>query len=141
MIRRSAIAIRAWHRGKVVGEIRDWHTLSGFYIGLTCMAVHFGTVVVMGGSPIKPSTYGSAIYQIPALAWVAVQLAGSISGAVGALFGSRPLLFLGGAMATSMYFSFATLGLSAVDGILLVTSSLYNGVPAGLFTIYRAVRP
>ena len=121
--------------------IRDRHILAGFYIGLTCMACHFGTVVLMGGSPIKPTTYGAAIYEIPALTWVLIQLCGSLCGVAGAVFGSRLMLFLGGAMATAMYFSFAVLGLSASDGILLVTSSLYIGFPAGLFTIYRAVRP
>ncbi len=121
--------------------IRDRHILAGFYIGLTCMACHFGTVVLMGGSPIKPTTYGAAIYEIPALTWVLTQLCGSLCGVAGAVFGSRLMLFLGGVMATSMYFSFAVLGLSASDGILLVTSSLYIGFPAGLFTIYRAVRP
>ena len=121
--------------------IRDWHTLAGFYIGLTCMAVHFGTVVLMGGSPIKPSTYGEAIYQIPAINWAAIQLTGALCGVIGAIWAVRSLLFIGGAMASTMYLAFATLGLSASDGILLVTSSLYIGVPAGLFTMYRAVRP
>ncbi len=121
--------------------IRDWHTIAGFYIGLTCMALHFGVVVLMGGSPIKPTTYGAAIYEIPALTWVGIQLGGSLCGVFGAVFNYRPMLFIGGMMATTMYLSFATLGLSASDGILLVTSSLYIGVPAGLFTIYRAVQP
>ncbi len=121
--------------------IRDWHTLAGFYVGLTAMALHFGTVVLLGGSPIKPSTYGEAIYAVPALTWTAIQLCGALCGVIGAIWSVRPLLFIAGMMATGMYFAFATLGLSASDGILLVTSSLYIGVPAGLFTIYRAVRP
>ena len=120
--------------------IRDRHIIAAFYIGLAFMAIHFGVTVWRGGSPIKPTTYGAAIYEIPALTWVAIQFAGAMAGVVGAIWCFRSLLFVAGLMCFGLFMTFAVLGLSASDGILLVTSSLYIGVPAGLFTMWRAVR-
>ncbi len=120
--------------------IRDGHIIAAFYGGLTLMAGHFGWAVLSGGSPIKPTTYGAAVYEIPALVWVAIQMGGSLAGVVGALYGVRTLVFIAGLMCFSLFLTFAVLGLTASDGILLVTSSLYIGVPAGLFTMWRAVR-
>lgn len=116
-----------------------WHVIAGFYLGLTMMAGHFGWAVLSGGSPIKPTTYGAAVYAIPAIVWVAAQMAGTLCGFIGAIYKNRVLMFIGGANCALVWGAFAVLGRQASDGILLVTSSLYVGVPAGVFTMVYAV--
>jgi hypothetical protein len=56
-----------------------------FFAGSLSVPIGFGAVVIKGGSPVTPDTYGPIVHAVPALCWVGVQLAISIVAVVGAL--------------------------------------------------------
>lgn len=109
-----------------------------FFGGLLAMGVNFGYVVLSGGSPIKESTYGAAVYTFPALWWCGIQVAGAVSAMIG--YGARiPFLAIVGSLVCGAEFAaFGALAAKASDGILLNTASLYVAVPFSCFAAWHA---
>ena len=109
------------------------------------MAQMFGLEVAYGGSPIKPQTYGEAVYAIPAMVWVNIQMNAALLGVIGALMfaASRRLArigaFLIGAGNTALVVLFAMFGIlaqGAPDGSMLKYMSLTVGIGgAGYFAV------
>lgn len=109
------------------------------------MAQMFGLEVAYGGSPITAQTYGEAVYAIPAMVWVNIQMNAALVAVVGALIfaSSRRLARLGafliGAGNTALVIIFAMFGIlaqGAQDGAMLKYMSLTVGIGgAGYFAV------
>lgn len=109
------------------------------------MAQMFGADVAYSGSPITPQTYGQAVYEIPALVWVGLQMNAALFGVIGGLMFaasrrlSRAGAFLIGTGNTMLVALFATFGImaqSAPDGALLKYMSMTVGIGgAGYFAV------
>lgn len=109
------------------------------------MAQMFGLDVSYGGSPITPTTYGEAVYAVPAMVWVNAQMNLALIGVIGALMFaiSRRMARLGtfliGVGNTGLVILFAMFGIlaqGAPDGALLKYMSLTVGIGgAGYFAV------
>lgn len=125
----------------------DWRSRFFLFIAfadasLIMMGSDFGLIVWDGGSPITPEQYGQAVYDIPALVWVAFQCGGAMLGVIGAVMVaacdvSDPLPLRGrigalvcgvGNLALMIMFSvFALLSRDAEAGILLHSLTKFPG--------------
>jgi len=102
------------------------------------MAQMFGAEVAYGGSPITPTQYGAAVYAIPALVWVAVQMNCALLAMAGALVvASKPrflrlgalLMGVGNTGLAAMFMAFGVLAAGAPEGALVRYMGLCVGVP------------
>jgi hypothetical protein len=109
-----------------------------FFGGLFAMGVNFGYVVLAGGSPIKESTYGAAVYTFPALWWCGIQVGGALAAIAGYTFRVRWLAVIGSLICAAEFAAFGALAAKASDGILLNTASLYVAVPFSCFAAWHA---
>ena len=121
--------------------------IATFYIGMAGVAVAFGSVVLRGGAPVTPELYGPAVYAIPALAWVAVQLLGSLMAAAGAIKGGYLgawICVAGSAVSTVLHATFAVLSQMAEHGTLLSAGSVFLTTPlsaaSGMIALRYALR-
>ena len=101
------------------------------------MAQMFGAEVAYGGSPIRPETYGEAVYEIPALVWVAIQMNAALLAMAGAVIFAASVRFaragafmmgLGNSILAALFAMFGVLAAGATDGALVRYMSLGPGV-------------
>ena len=101
------------------------------------MAQMFGAEVAYGGSPISHETYGEAVYEIPALVWVAIQMNAALIAMAGALIFAASARFaragafmmgLGNSVLAALFAMFGILAAGATDGALVRYMSLGPGV-------------
>lgn len=100
--------------------------IGAFFLGLMFMALDFGAVVLSGGSPITPEVYGHAVYAIPAVSWVGIQITFCVLGMLGVLASGclRSWLFIIGGSGCLLLFSmFAIMALGAPQGSVLAAGS------------------
>lgn len=121
--------------------------IATFYIGMAGVAAAFGSEVLRGGSPVTPELYGPAVYAIPALAWVTVQLLGSITAAAGAIMGGYIgawVCLAGSVISTLLHATFAVLSQMAEHGTLLSAGSVFLTTPlsaaSGMIALRYALR-
>lgn len=110
-----------------------------FHLGLLLMALDFGSEVLSGGSPITPEIYGPAVYAIPALAWVGMQLGGSALCVIGSLVRGRlrgALFLIGGGMSGLLFAAFAVMASDASQGSVLEAGSRWFVTPLCFFTSF-----
>ena len=95
--------------------------LAVFFLGSLAVPLGFGAVVITGGSPVTPDTYGPIVYAVPALVWVGAQLAISLVAVAGALL-RRPLLAAIGAGMVGLLMAFfaGAAVLAGASGTVLV---------------------
>lgn len=114
-----------------------------FFSGLILIALQFCAIVLDGGSPVTPELYGPAVYTMPALAWVAIQIASSVAVVVGAylrgVFGAWLIVF-GGVVGFSMYSAFAVLAQRATQGTLVQGATTFVCAPASFVVVLLAIR-
>jgi len=114
-----------------------------FFSGLVLIALQFCVIVLNGGSPVTPELYGPAVYTMPALAWVALQIGSSVAVILGAYmrgtFGAW-LIILGGIVGFSMYSAFAVLAQRATQGTLVQGATTFVCAPASFVVILLAIR-
>ncbi len=106
--------------------------MAAFWGGSALMAVYFGIVVIRGGSPIKPDTYGELVYRFPALGWAAIQLAAGLTATIGSAFKRARLAFTGGLATTLLLAAFGVLSLQAPHGTLLQAGAMVWTCPVSL---------
>ena len=113
------------------------------FSGLTLIAFQFGAIVTKGGSPVTPELYGPAVYAMPALVWVGVQIFTSGLVVYGAhkrgRFGAWCVL-IGGACGFVMHSAFAVLAQKATQGTLVQGASMFVTAPACFMVVLLAVR-
>lgn len=95
-----------------------------FYAGSIAMPVMFGSVVLVGGSPVTPELYGPLVYAVPALVWVAGQLIFASIATIGAGLRMPTVAFIGSAGMTAYLAILATASLMAgATGTLLFSGA------------------
>lgn len=109
------------------------------------MAQMFGLEVAYSGSPIRAETYGAAVYEIPAMVCVNVQMNAALIGVIGALLfaADRRTARLGAFMIGTgntalvvLFAIFVVLAQGAPDGALLKYMSLTVGIGgSGYFAV------
>jgi hypothetical protein len=105
-----------------------------FFCGPTIMAAIFGTVTLLGGTPVTPEIYGPQVYEIPALAWAGAQCGLGVAGIVGAVRPSRWLAVVGGLGLAFLFIFFAAMALQAGStGVLLVSMAVATAPICGVF--------
>ena len=121
---------------------RYWPVIAGFHAGMLAMALHFGAVVLLGGSPIGADLYGPVVHAVPALVWVAIQASGSLMAMVGAILRNKiggAMLLVGSVIVAILYGFFAAAASMAAQGVLLHAGSIYLCVPGALFSATAAI--
>lgn len=114
-----------------------------FHFGCLAMAVYFGVVVLRGGTPVTPELYGERVYEIPALVWAGVQLAGSSLAGAGAWAGGRigaAVCLVGSVLSSLMYCTLAALSLDAPQGTLVAAGSMFLTAPLSIVSAFMAAR-
>lgn len=113
-----------------------------FFSGLVLVALQFCAIVLDGGSPVTPELYGPAVYTLPALAWVALQIASSALVVIGAyrkgIIGAW-LIITGGSVGFCMYSAFAVLAQRATQGALVQGATTFVCAPASLIVVLLAI--
>lgn len=107
------------------------------HLGLLMMALDFGLEVALGGSPITPEIYGPAVYAMPALGWVALQVGGSALALLGSFFSGRKravLFLIGGIMSGLLYAAFTSMAASAAQGSVLEAGGRWFATPICIAT-------
>ena len=99
------------------------------FIGPIAMAIWFAAVVWWGGSPITENVYGSAVYEIPALAWSAAQIAICLPAVFGFALRIRWMALLGSVLMGIFLSMFAVLSMDAPEATLLQAVTLLWGGP------------
>jgi len=111
--------------------------------GLALMSAGFAGDVIRGGSPISADTYGSAVYELPALAWCGIQFAGALIAAFGAYISGRlgAWLCLAGATLLSILFAvFVVMADMAPSGSLLYWGTRFWSRPQMVLSAALALR-
>lgn len=92
-----------------------------FFAGSLSVPIGFGAVVLRGGSPVTADTYGPVVYAIPAMVWVAAQLAISIIAVAGAVLLRPRMAAIGAGMVGLLMAFFAGAAiLAGAPGTILV---------------------
>ena len=92
-----------------------------FFLGSLAVPLGFGAVVIKGGSPVTPDTYGPIVYAVPALCWVGAQLAISLVAVAGALYRWPTIAAIGAGMIGLLMAFFAGAAiLAGASGTILV---------------------
>jgi low affinity Fe/Cu permease len=109
--------------------------MAAFFAAPLVMALIFGSVVIKGGSPVRPEFYGPIVYAIPALGWVTMQVVLSGAAMIGFAWG-RPRLAAGSAFFLGALFEFfaAAAIVAGASGTLLVAMA----VPTGALSVVCA---
>lgn len=114
-----------------------------FFSGLVLVALQFAAIVSHGGSPVTPELYGPAVYAMPALAWVGMQIASSVLVIFGAYKRGKLgawCIIIGGSFGFAMYSAFAVLAQKASQGTLVQGASTFVTAPASFMVVLLAVR-
>lgn len=99
-----------------------------FHASLFAVAVHFGVIVLIGGSPIGPEVYGPAVYAVPALVWVAAQVGGEGIAAVGGYIGGRigaAMMVFGSSVVLPFYGFLGAAASMTGQGVIVTAACLY----------------
>ena len=92
-----------------------------FFLGSLSVPIGFGAVVIHGGSPVTPDTYGPLVYSVPALVWVGAQFAISLVAVAGAMLKSPTITAIGAGMVGLLMTFFAGAAvLAGAAGTVLV---------------------
>lgn len=107
-----------------------------FHIGAAMIAASFGAVVLKNGTPVTPELYGAAVYAVPALVWVAIQLSSTIMAAIGAAIGGKSgawVCMFGAAVAGLLFAALAVMGTNAgATGTLVVSGCAFVMSPLSM---------
>lgn len=111
-----------------------------WFAGPLIMALIFGSVVLIGGTPVTPEVYGRIVYEVPALAWAGAQAICAAIGAVGAARNNRAATIAGALGLSLLFMAFAAGALSAgATGTLLVAMAI-GATPSFLLIAWIAWR-
>jgi hypothetical protein len=111
-----------------------------WFSGPLIMALIFGSVVMIGGTPVTPEVYGRVVYEVPALAWAGAQAVAAGVGAVGAAMANRAMTIFGALGLALLFMAFAAGALSAgATGTLLVAMAI-GATPSFLLIAWIAWR-
>jgi hypothetical protein len=105
--------------------------IAALHASFVAMACHFGVVTLIGGSPVTPELYGAAVYEIPALTWVSVQIIVHGTACLGAMLRGRVgawMLLAGSFCAGFLHATFVVMAQEAPHGTLLSAGALWLGV-------------
>ena len=115
-----------------------------FHLGAALVAVSFGWVVLWNGTPVTPELYGEAVYEVPALVWVAIQLVGALTAASGAAVGGRGgawVCLLGATITALLFSAFAVMGANAgATGTLLVAGCAFVMAPSAVASALLSIQ-
>jgi len=114
-----------------------------FLAGSAIMAAIFGYSVLAYGSDVTPEIYGSAVYEIPALAWVTVQLTSGMIASLGCWFDRPQVAAIGASGTAALILFFAVSSIGTPHGTILTAGALgWNGPLATLcaFVAWRGVK-
>jgi hypothetical protein len=96
-----------------------------FFAGSALMAALFGAAIAIGGgSPVSPEVYGDTVYAVPALAWVAWQVAAGSIAALGCWQRVPRVAAIGAAGTTAAMLFFAVAALEAQQGTVLAAAAM-----------------
>ena len=111
--------------------------------GLAAMSAGFASDVIRGGTPITADTYGSAVYQLPALAWCGIQFTGALIAAFGAYIQGRLgawLVLIGATLLSVLFAIFVAMAGMAPSGSLLFWGTFLWSGPQMVLTAALALR-
>jgi hypothetical protein len=118
----------------VVSDFERYRPAMGvFFTAPLFMALIFGGVVLQGGSPVRPEFYGPIVYEVDAMAWVALQAGLSGAAALGCALGWPRIAAVAAAGLSAVFEFFAAAAIVAgASGTLLVAMAIPTGALAFL---------
>jgi hypothetical protein len=104
-----------------------------FFASCAVMALIFGSVVLYGGTPVRPEVYGPVVFAIPALAWASTQFILAAMAVAGCVF-RFPRMASIGALGIAFLFEFFAVAaiFAGASGTLLVSMAIPAGAIAAV---------